>query len=649
MRARLLALALWAGAAGANPAAPWIAAPEVVRAAPGDPVSEVAGLVFEDRDLDGRHQPGERGLRGVLVSNGLEVVATDRAGRWRLPYRPDMNLMVIQPAGFEVPVDARRVPQFAVVHKAGGSPRAFRFGGVGPSAPPRIVNFPLRRLPKRERFSCAVLADVQAYSGAEVGYFRDGVLSDLLRDPPGTHACLLWLGDNVGDDLGLLPRLLEAGAAAAAPQWLVVGNHDIDFDATDPADSADSFRRLWGPDHWAFMMGRVLFVGLNNVVYPCGPADAGPGDRAACASGQPPTYNGRIPERQLTWLGNLLRLVPRDRLVVVLHHIPFVSFADPRSGRHQTDNAAALHALLAGRPALSVAGHTHTTENHAPGTHVAGWREAVGVGPLPFRHLIAGAASGGWYQGDLDSFGIPQALTRFGAPRGHLRLEFEGARYRERYVASRLEPGRVAWLSLNTTGFRRWFEAIAAWLAEPEGRRDPVPPRSAQDLPDPRLLTPADLAEGAYLVANVWLGDEATRVTARLDDGPELALERTQEGRGEEVRAGAEWADPFAATRQLSVARVAMQSRSGEPRNQGVEVFRGQRVGPAPPRPMGPLAESSPHLWRLRLPPDLPQGLHVATVVVTDRHGRSVTERFPFEVRPERPPMRFRRALFPQP
>jgi hypothetical protein len=645
MRIVLLVLVLLVGS-GAAARAPWIAGPEVVLARPGETVAEVSGIVFEDRNGDGRHQAGEPGIAGVLVTNGLEVVATDRQGRWRLPVRPDMNLMVVQPSGWEVPVDRRMVPQFAHVHKAGGSPDRLRFGGLADAPPPVSVNFPLRRAPDRRRFSCAVLGDPQAYSGAEIGYFRDGVVADILRDPPGTHACAIWVGDNVGDDLDLLDRLLEAGATAGAPQWLVVGNHDIDFDARRPEDSADSFRRIWGPDYWAMEVGRVLFVGLNNIVYPCGERDAGPGDRQACAPGRPTTYNGRLPDVQMEWLKNLLARVPKDQKVVIAHHIPLVAFVDSTSTRHQTDNAAEIHGLLAGREALSLSGHTHTIENHAPGQWVDGWRQAVNVGPLPFRHMIVGAASGAWFQGDFDHFGVPMALQRLGAPRGHLRLDFDGTAMRERYVGSRLEPGRVAWLGLNTPSFRGWFDAITAWTAEPQDKREPLPPASAHDLPDPRLVTRDELGQGVFLTANVWAGDAATRVTAMIDGRPAHLMERTQAFAGEAPLRGAEWACPFATLRQLSVGRYAMQSRSGEERNQGMEAFRGSQFGPAPPQPMRSVASLSPRLWRLRLPADLPEGVHVATVSITDRHGATMVERFPFEVREERPAMRFRRELF---
>ena len=45
------------------------------------------GVVFNDVNRNGVRDPGERGLRNVLVSNQIEVVKTDRDGRWELPVR----------------------------------------------------------------------------------------------------------------------------------------------------------------------------------------------------------------------------------------------------------------------------------------------------------------------------------------------------------------------------------------------------------------------------------------------------------------------------------------------------------------------------------------------------------------------------------
>ena len=622
----LLSLFAWStiGLCGAEA---WLAGPELGPRTGGD---TIRGVVFHDLDGDGRHDRDEPGVPEVLVSNGLDIVKTDTDGRYTVDVRPDMNLTIVQPSGWESPVDARRVPQFFYVHKEGGTPETLRYGGLPDTGrAPATVNFPLRRTDGAAAFRVAVLGDSQTYSHTQVSYFRDSAVADLLRHG-GDVDLMLYVGDVLGDDLGLLDRLLEVGSAVGAPQYLVHGNHDFDFDATSDAHSSDSWRRIYGPQYYAFERGQALFVILDNVVFPA-------------AGGR---YNGIVDDTQMTWLRNLLDHTPRDRKIVFAHHIPFVSFVDSTTTRHQTDNLAEIHEMVRGRPALSLSGHTHTMENLAPGEVFSGWEDATGVAELPFRHMIAGAASGAWYQGDYDIFGVPMGLQRMGGPKGVLLLDFNGTHMKETYLGLGVGGEVPQWVDLNTPGFRTWFDALMTWRAADSNMRDPIPPVSIQDLADNRILTPADLAEGTYLTANVWAGSRETRVTVTLMDGETATMTRTQEGNGEAPRIGAEWADPFAAKRQLSVARFAYQSRSGEARNQGFEAFQGRSFGPAAPQPMGSVADRNMHLWRYRLPADLEMGVHRVTVTSVDRHGRESVTPFVFEVREERPPPRWRHELW---
>jgi len=615
----------------------------------------VIGHVFEDADEDGIRDPDESGVAGVLVSNGRDWVRTDDQGRYRIAVREDMDLTIVQPSGWRVPVDDRQVPQFFYVHKPGGSPDPLRFGGLPDTGPmPATVDFALMRRAAPDRpFGCAIIGDSQTYSNRELGWLRDGVLTDLATAGLGEDDCLLYVGDVVGDDLGLLDRVLDIGASLGLPQWLVHGNHDFDFDARSDADSADSWRRIYGPNYYAFERGQALFVVLDNVIYPCRPEDGEP-VREFCKDPDEPAYNGRISETQMKWLTGLLERTPEDHLIVLAHHIPMVSFVDNDSAKHQTDNIGALYELLEGRPALSLSGHTHTIENHAPGQHFEGWQANAGIAPLPFRHIIAGAASGAWFQGDYNVDGNPMALQRMGAPPGVLLLEFDGTDYHERYIGARIDPDRGQWIGLNTPAFRDWFETIVEWTAldesldesPDESRRDPLPPRSIQDLADTGIITPDDLAKGVWLTANVWAGSAETRVRATLSDGRALVLERTQAGAGEAPRIGAEWADPFAASRQLSVARWAFESRSENPRAQGFELFRGNAYGPAAPQPQGAVADRNMHLWRARLPQDLAPGVHTARVTSTDRNDRVQTDPIVFEVREQRPPRHARTGIW---
>ncbi len=607
---------------------PWVAAPEVIRQ--GGTPGEISGVVFHDQNGDGHYQAGEPGIAGVLVTNGLAVVATDAVGRYTLPVRDDMNLSVVQPSRWAVPTDAHRVPQFSYAHKPLGSATKLRYGGLPPTGEaPATINFPLQ--PAAEptgTFLAAIIGDTQAYSHREVSYLRDSTLRDLTQLPEGRPDLLLYVGDVAGDDLNLLPRIFAVGSSVGAPQFAVVGNHDIDLDADRYADSADTWRRLVGPAYYAFEHQQALFIVLNNVYFPS------TGERSN-------SYRGYVDPVQMAWLSNLLELVPTDRLIVIAHHIPFLSFVDADSAQHQTENLAAIHQLLAGRPAVSLSGHTHTIENHAPGQVFAGWTAHTGITELPFRHLIVGAASGSWYQGDLDHHGVPMSLQRLGAPKGFLLLEVNGTDYRETYRGAGIDPRTTMWVGLNTPPFRHWFNTLQEWRKTPARERSPIPPFSINDLPDTRILTPEDLASGVFLTANVWAGSSETTVVALLPGRDPLALTRTQEGRGEAPRIGAAWADPFASQRQLNVARFALQSTSGIARNQGIELFRGSRTGPAAPQPMGAVADRNMHLWRVQLPSDLPTGVYPVRIEATDRHGRTSTETLLFEVAPTRPAPHF--------
>lgn len=637
----VLCVALPAGAAMAKG---WEARPEVIKGRSSD---VILGVVFNDTNGDGRHQTSETGIAGVLVSNGLEVVRTDARGAYEIAVRSDMDLFVIQPSGWQVPVDARNVPQFSYVHKPDGSPKPFHFGGLpATGAAPERVNFPLRKTAATDRFTCAMVGDSQTYSNHEASQYRDSAVADMVG--MGLKAdtdCMVYLGDVVGDDLGLLDRVFELGATVGVPQWAVSGNHDVDFDAPSDEHSLDTWRRIWGPAYYAFEMGNVTFIALDNVVSPCNAQDAQKAGREACLRDTRQGYNGRITDTQMQWLANLLKETSKDRLIVFAHHIPLVSYIGAAGGKGaQTDNATALYALLEGREALDLSGHTHTLENHDAGQHFKGWQEAAGIGPLPFRHIVAGAASGRWWQGDFNLDGDAHAITSSGEPKGVLMIDFDGADYKERFVGSRLGT-RGQWVDFNTPAFRTWYQALDSWRTEDKKTRDPVPPVSINDLDDTRLFTPEALKNGVWITVNFWHGSASANVTGTIDNGVPFTLTRVQQGAGEARLEGAEYVDPFAIKRQATVGRYAIQSRSGIERNQGWEAGRGTVLSGVP-QPLAGWADRSMHIWRAPLPTDLSEGVHVLKITSTDRNGQAWTDTVVFEVRAEDLPARHRREMW---
>jgi len=595
----------------------------------------VRGKAFVDADRDSALDAGEAGVPGVLVSNGREVVVTGTDGNYTLPAYDDMNVFITKPAGHTTPVSEDMVPQFSYIHKVAGSP-PLRFGGIDPTGPlPQAINFPLIADNTGDRFQCLVFGDTQPYTNREVSYVRETVGRMLAERDNSSTECLIFEGDVMGDDLSLYPRFKKIVSVGGVPQYFVAGNHDLDFDAPSDAHSFDTFRREWGPEYYSFDIGKVHFVVLDDVRYPCNGVDA----HEFCSAEKAATYNGVIHERQLEWLRNDLANVPQDRLIVLNAHIPFVTYTDASAQKHQVDNLAALYEIVGDRPALGLSGHTHTTEQILPGEHFEGWMKNTGTGPAPFHQIVTGAVSSSWWAGDLNDQGVPHGTQRLGSPRGYYVLDFDGADYVDTYMTFGGDADDQMHVSFSTQRFREWAELLFAYTKAYEVPSDIVPPVTINDLGDMNMLTLDDLKQEAWIVVNVWNGSKQNLVSASINGGAAMQAARTQMGDGEPVLSGPRYADPLALAKQSTNGRTAIRSANG-PETAGFTTWRGTRwVGVAGPFQDWMLSKKSSHLWRVDLPETLPVGAHTLEVRTTDRYGRTFTHTSTFEVVEELPNM----------
>jgi hypothetical protein len=222
-------------------------------------------------------------------------------------------------------------------------------------------------------------------------------------------------------------------------------------------------------------------------------------------------------------------------------------------------------------------------------------------------------------------------------------FEFDGNRYKDRFRATGKARDRQMSLSVLSPTFRAWYDALSGWLATPAESRPGVTPVGINDLPDPSIITDADLSGGTELVANVWNGSRDSEVFVEFDrDGEVLPMERVQAGEGEGF---VEYLDPFALERQLYVLRYAIRSGSANARAQGFELFRGSHFTADPQPTTTGLTTRSNHTWRVPLP-DLSPGAHTARVRTVDAHGQVFQEVIAFEIRAQRPPPYFRSEVF---
>ncbi|MFQ6548760.1 calcineurin-like phosphoesterase C-terminal domain-containing protein [Aestuariibius sp. 2305UL40-4] len=616
----------------------------------GDPANDgtARGTVFLDTNRNSQLDAGEQGLEGVQVSNGREVVLTGPDGTYELPAYGDMNLFITKPRGHITPVDRMMVPQFAYIHKEDGSP-PLRFGGIDPTGPlPGQINFPLIEDPDAsDTFEVLAFGDAQPYSNREIGYVRETVGNMLQNRDLSSVQMLIFQGDVMGDDLSLYPRFKEIVATGGVPQYFVAGNHDLDFDAETDDHSMDTFRREWGPEYYSMDIGNVHFIVLDNVRYPCNADETDSQVHAFCDPAASTTYNGVVTDRQVDWLANNLANVPEDKLIVMSAHIPFQTFTDNTAAKHQTDNFAELAEILGDRPVLTLAGHTHTTENILEGVDYEGWEENTGVDGAPFHQIVTGAVSGSWWAGDRGDDGVPHGTQRLGSPRGFFSLEFDGSDYVDTYQAFGREEDEQLHASFNTPRFRDWAEQLLAYSDLYGTPSDVIPPVTINDLGDMYMLTQADLEDGTWVAVNVWNGSQESTVQVSINEGEGMAGTLTQPGEGEAKNKGPEFADPLALARQSTQSDMTIRSNSGGDDTAGYRTWQGTEwIGVAGPLQRWMLTDNSKHLWRVDLPTDLVVGVHRMTVSTTDRYGREFSRGYTFEIVEDIPDQNWQAALF---
>ncbi|MBN6151122.1 calcineurin-like phosphoesterase family protein [Xanthomonas sp. AmX2] len=486
----------------------------------------VDGTVYQERDGRAGRGAGERGIAGVQVSDGVRIVRTDAQGRYRLPVEAGRTVFVIKPDSYDFVAGDDGLPAYWRHYAPAGSP-ATKYAGIAATGTATGGwDFALRAQPPAAPTEVLVFADTQTANMADVGYYARGIVAPLLGK---TRARLgTTLGDVVSDDLSLYPALNAETAKLGVPWFHVPGNHDLNFDAPDDAGSLSSWRATYGPDTYAVEEGGASFVFLDDVVY---------------QPQQRPNYVGGLREDQFAFLRNYLATLPKQRLLVLGMHIHLFDAAPGKEAFRRADRAR-LFALLKDFPhVLLLTGHSHT-QRHVYYTAADGWE-----GAAPLHEYNVGAACGAYWSGAKEADGIPAATMADGTPNGYALLTVQrDGRYALAYHAAR-----------------------------------------AHDDAPMALHAPKVLRRGAYpawgVYANVFMGEDGSRVEYRIDDGAWKPMLRVQQP------------DPDLLAENA--------------RDDAAEALRGYDRSPE--------AVPSQHLWRGALPTDLSGGEHRIEVRAFDR------------------------------
>lgn len=552
------------------------------------------GVVYLDRNGNGVRDRGEPGIPRVSVSNGVDVVRTNARGRYAIPLPDESILFITKPAYLDVPVDENNLPQFYYIHYPDGTPPVaeFEFPVIEPTGPlPRAINFALlpmhkshagdgahgletgataaagdgygqhRRKRAPKEFRAMAFADPQARTDEFQDQVREDIVNGLIDNPYGA-AFGLVAGDVVDDNLALYPRHNAMMGKIGIPIWNVPGNHDMNFRAPDDTYATQTYQRYFGPTDFSFDHGDVHFIGLDNVQY------KGDGQ----GSFDNTSYRGYISERQLEWLRNDLRYVPRDKLIVIVTHISLITYAlDGQGERYNlgdninTVNLDELVEVLSPfQRVYALSGHDTSNSWKVELDHTHNWH-----GDWFLSHTLAEVRGNGWSAGPRDERDVRWATMQDGNPNGYYVMTFRGTEVEPKFIPAAGDPAMA---------MRIVLDPLLDGTRSPDGevlainRGTPLP--------------------GTNVVVNLFDGGERDRVEISFNGGPWEEMQHVLR------------TDPY-------------MERIGER-------FAGTDDSLSSPQP-------SSHIWEFPLP-TLEDGLHVVRVRSVDEFGQEASDALSFEI-----------------
>ncbi len=341
------------------------------------PAADAEKIDLSSLILKGRVHSNGTGIANVGVTDGINVVFTDKAGNYQLLSNKTAEFVYISlPAGYAFPHD-KSVAQFYKKIDAGQG--TFK------------ADFALERLERDDaNHAFVVWADPQIISKKDADLLLNTTAPDL-RDlvanyPTGTLLHGIGCGDLVWDHFELYQDYKNAIAMSGIPFFNLIGNHDMDLDARTDELSAKTFKSNFGPTYYSYNRGKVHYVVLDDVFF----------------IGTAKKYIGYLTETQLQWLEQDLAHVKPGSTVVVSLHIPTNTGSMRRNNLKEEElggvvsNREQLYKILSPYKVHIMSGHTHMNEK---------WEKDNMI-----EH-VHGTVCGAWWTGPVCSDGAPEGYA----------------------------------------------------------------------------------------------------------------------------------------------------------------------------------------------------------------------------------------------
>jgi hypothetical protein len=369
--------------------------------------ADAFSLFDTDRIINGRIASKGNGLFGVVVSDGFNVVQTDKDGNFNIKVNEKAKFLWIStPAGYEFTTDSFVVKQYEQLNTKS------------------TLNFELKALKKDDNHHQFIIwADPQVKNKKDVAQMMQTSVPDVQKviREMGPDALVhgICVGDLVWDNLPLYDDYNIAVSKMGIPFFQALGNHDMDYRQGGDETSDKTFKQYFGPTYYSFNRGKAHYVVLDDVRY----------------LGIERTYDGYITEEQLAWMEKDLAFVPKDNLLIINLHIPV---------HNSVKNRADFYKILEKFTNVHVmSGHTHYNKN------------VIQNGVYEHNH---GTVCGAWWTGPI---------CEDGTPRGYGVYEVKGTQLKWYYKSTGLD--RKHQLSMDVETLTNQKRIIAnVWNYDPE-------------------------------------------------------------------------------------------------------------------------------------------------------------------------------------
>lgn len=350
-----------------------------------------------------------KGVKDVVVSDGVEVVTTDANGVYNINSRKDYGYVFISvPSGYEVETD-------------GVLPRMYRITGADRETPERF-DFKLTKLNGQDNYKVLFLGDMHlAARTNDANQWREFTadVRKYVAANAGSKIYAVTLGDMSWDlywydtKYNLSSYLKDANEQLTdLTIFHTMGNHDNDMNALGDFSAEDPYRKTIAPPYYSFNIGKVHYVVLDDIN--CSKYDAN----------HSRNYFKDVTDNQLAWLAKDLNHVDLSTPLVITSHAPFFRPNGATAFRYdhssttgdRNDNTNRLLELTKGHKVHLVTGHTHMNYNVMP-------KDMPVQGYDVTEHNVAAVCASWWWSGYMTP-GYHVACD--GAPGGYAIWDIRG-------------------------------------------------------------------------------------------------------------------------------------------------------------------------------------------------------------------------------